>query len=270
LTQELERYNKLLNRVKISLRDVQRALKGEVVMSTELETMGNSIVNGKVPGKQRETPIEGVLGMQQCPLMPTFPSLFFFFWFSLLSVHLIALPSCTLFLFVFSALHVHSFHVHSLHAARSLHAALLHPDKWAGYPSLKPLGSWVADFLERIIFYQDWVDNGKPSTFWISGFYFTQSFLTGIRQNYARKQNIAIDLLAYDFQVYRNGDEKTIDRPSSGKKKNKKKKKKEDSNPLCPFVVATSFISLSLSLSRRLGHGYVFRRMQVGRRSRRV
>jgi len=53
LTQELERYNKLLNRVKISLRDVQRALKGEVVMSTELETMGNSIVNGKVPGKQR-------------------------------------------------------------------------------------------------------------------------------------------------------------------------------------------------------------------------
>ena len=54
LTQELERYNKLLNRVKISLRDVQRALKGEVVMSTELETMGNSIVNGKVPGKQRE------------------------------------------------------------------------------------------------------------------------------------------------------------------------------------------------------------------------
>ena len=77
LTQELERYNKLLNRVKISLRDVQRALKGEVVMSTELETMGNSIVNGKVPGKQRETPIEGVLGMQQCPLIPTFPSLFF-------------------------------------------------------------------------------------------------------------------------------------------------------------------------------------------------
>ena len=38
--------------------------------------------------------------MQQCPLMPTFPSLFFFFWFSLLSVHL--MHFCT-FVLVFSA-----------------------------------------------------------------------------------------------------------------------------------------------------------------------
>ena len=97
LTQELERYNKLLNRVKISLRDVQRALKGEVVMSTELETMGNSIVNGKVPGKQRETPIEGVLGMQQCPLMPTFPSLFFF----LLVLFAFCTFDCSTFLYTF-------------------------------------------------------------------------------------------------------------------------------------------------------------------------
>ena len=138
LTQELERYNVLLSRVKVSLRDVQRALKGEVVMSPELETMGNSVVNGRVP------------------------------------------------------------------------------DKWGGYPSLKPLGSWVTDFLKRISFYQDWVDNDKPKTFWINGFYFTQAFLTGIRQNYARMKKIAIDLLAYDFQVYNHGDEETIERPASG------------------------------------------------------
>lgn len=38
-----------------------------------------------------------------------------------------------------------------------------------GFLSMKPLASWTEDLNNRINFLQDWIDNGTPKCFWISG-----------------------------------------------------------------------------------------------------
>ncbi|KAF3851997.1 hypothetical protein F7725_005352 [Dissostichus mawsoni] len=77
------------------------------------------------------------------------------------------------------------------------------PTHWANsaYPSLKPLASWVRDLTLRTAFIQMWINQGQPKSFWISGFFFPQGFLTGVLQNHARHYNLPIDELNFRFNM---------------------------------------------------------------------
>ncbi|RXN34314.1 dynein heavy chain axonemal [Labeo rohita] len=140
LVQEVIRYNKLLSVISQSLNDLVKALKGLVVMSSELELMSNSLFINAVPE----------------------------LW------------------------------------------------KAKAYPSLKPLASWVSDLVQRISFLQNWIADGIPAVFWISGFFFPQAFLTGTLQNFARSSSVSIDTIAFDFKVMKEAVAELNERPDIG------------------------------------------------------
>ena len=127
LVQELQRFNGLLDRIRSTCRNLIKAIAGQVVMSDELEKMGQSMFFGRVPE----------------------------IW------------------------------------------------KQKSYPSLKPLAGYYTDFLERIAFLQKWFSTDMPAVYWLSGFFFTQAFLTGVMQNFARKYTVPIDQVIYEFEVMR-------------------------------------------------------------------
>jgi Dynein, heavy chain len=125
LQQEIERFNRLLTVMRKTLNELKRAIKGEVLMSVELDKMYQSLLNNQVPA----------------------------LW------------------------------------------------KKVSYPSLKNLASWFEDLIQRVAFFEQWLNKGKPRGYWISAFFFPQGFLTSVLQNYARKYKTPIDILsfAYDF-----------------------------------------------------------------------
>jgi len=64
----------------------------------------------------------------------------------------------------------------------------------------------------------NWVTNGAPENFWLSGFFFTLSFFTGVKQNYSRFNKLPIDSLDFDFEVIPDDSDAydTSKKPESG------------------------------------------------------
>jgi dynein heavy chain len=135
----MERFNILLAVMASSIKDLNKAIKGLVVMSNELETMYNCFLVQQVP-----------------PLWEN-----------------------------------------------------------AAYPSLKPLASWFADLLARVDFMRNWMENGTPNSFWLSGFFFPQGFMTAVLQKYARRTKIPIDTLRLRAEVTKL-DEEAAKAPEKG------------------------------------------------------
>ncbi|KAK9808985.1 hypothetical protein WJX72_007373 [[Myrmecia] bisecta] len=70
------------------------------------------------------------------------------------------------------------------------------PGSWAllAYPSLRPLGSWLLNLLQRVAQLTDWTaDMGVPKSVWLSGLFNPQSFLTAVMQTTARRNDWPLD-----------------------------------------------------------------------------
>ncbi|CAE1323851.1 DNAH [Acanthosepion pharaonis] len=77
------------------------------------------------------------------------------------------------------------------------------PQMWTNvaYPSMKALGSWIQDLIARCSFLDTWIKKGQPESFWLPGFFFPQGFLTGTLQTHARKYNLPIDHLSFQYAI---------------------------------------------------------------------
>ncbi|KAI9188053.1 hypothetical protein H9P43_002444 [Blastocladiella emersonii ATCC 22665] len=76
------------------------------------------------------------------------------------------------------------------------------PPEWArAYPSVKLLAAWIRDLGMRVDFFADWARGNEPKLYWLSAFTFPTGFLTAVLQKTARKLNVSIDSLAWDFSV---------------------------------------------------------------------
>jgi dynein heavy chain len=77
------------------------------------------------------------------------------------------------------------------------------PPNWmeVSYASNQSLSLWFSHLLVRVEFISNWMKDGHPSAYWLSGLFFPHGFMTGVLQTFARKHKKAIDFLKLKFII---------------------------------------------------------------------
>ncbi|BFI30788.1 dynein axonemal heavy chain [Marchantia polymorpha subsp. ruderalis] len=91
------------------------------------------------------------------------------------------------------------------------------PAQWIkAYPTIKPLGSWTRDLLARITELKLWIEGTYPICYWLAGFTYPADFLTAVLQTTARKNQIPIDTLVWDFTTIYKDEMEITEYPKEG------------------------------------------------------
>lgn len=70
------------------------------------------------------------------------------------------------------------------------------------YASLKLLGSWTRDLIQRVDHFTVWAETTHPPVlFWLSAYTLPTGFLTAVLQTTARIYEIPIDTLSWEFII---------------------------------------------------------------------
>lgn len=133
LYQEVQRIQIAISKVKFTLKIVMQAIRGEVVVTTEIMDSINAVYDARVPKTWLYSPAGDELS-----------------WLT---------PS---------------------------------------------LGNWYGGLLQRDAQYRSWLQSGRPSSFWMAGFFNPQGFLTAVQQEITRahrSENWALDSVVLHAEV---------------------------------------------------------------------
>ena len=77
------------------------------------------------------------------------------------------------------------------------------PTLWSkvSYLSQRTLPGYLTDLSDRVAFFRDWSKRDAATQqlrkFWISGFFFPQSLLTSVLQNFARSEGVTVEAVKF-------------------------------------------------------------------------